>query len=183
MEEEKKPEIPKPIITRSMAEEVSTCSTCGIEEPEMPEVLPDASWSTEKLIETLKDKHMLVRANAVMLLANRDPSQVLEPLIQMLKDSEYIVKTNAMVVIAGFGHQVFDRMLQALDDPDGDIRAGAAWVLGELKDPRAIEPLEVAARNDYPLARIQAKASLMTLGKGSKKENDRTETVGELKEQ
>ncbi len=181
IEEEKKPEIPKPIITRSMAEEVSTCSTCGVEEPEMPEVLPDASWSTEKLIETLKDKHMLVRSNAVMLLANRDLSQVLEPLIQMLKDSEYIVKTNAMVVISGFGQQVFDRVVQALQDTDGDIRAGAAWILGELKDARAIEPLEMAAKDDYPLARIQAKASLIALGKGSKKEVGVTETSEELK--
>ncbi|MDD1741706.1 MAG: hypothetical protein LUQ47_00070, partial [Methanotrichaceae archaeon] len=64
---------------------------------------------------------------------------------------------------------------------DGDIRAGAAWILGELKDARAIEPLEIAAKDDYPLARIQAKASLIALGKGSKKEVGITETSEELK--
>jgi len=180
MEEEKTPETPKPVITRSMAEEAS-CSACGVEEPEMPAVLPDASWTTEKLIEALKDKNLLVRSNAVMFLGSRDISQIIEPLIQMLKDNEYIVKTNAMVVISGFGQQVFDRVLQALQDTDGDIRAGAAWILGELKDARAIEPLEIAAKDDYPLARIQAKASLIALGKGSKKEVGVTETSEELK--
>lgn len=181
MEDEKKPEAPQPVITRSMAEEASACGACGVEEPEIPAVLPDASWSTEKLIETLKDKNFVVRSNAVMLLGSRDLSQVLEPLIQMLKDKEYIVKTNAMVVISGFGQQVFDRMLQALQDPDGDIRAGAAWILGELKDARAIEALEIAAKDDYPLARIQAKASIIALGKGSKKEIGGAEPSEELK--
>ena len=182
--EEMKSEASKPVITRSMAEESAiSCGACGTEEPEMPAVLPDASWSTEKLIEALKDKHMLVRSNAIMLMSKRDPAVVLEPLIQMLKDKEYIVKTNAMVIMAGFGHQVFDKMIQALDDADGDVRAGAAWVLGELKDPRAIEPLEKAAKDDYPLARVQAKASMIALGKEPKKEDLKDDTKDLLKEE
>jgi len=181
--EEGKSEASKPVITRSMAEESAIpCGTCGVEETEMPAILPDASWTTEKLIEALKDKHMLVRSNAITLMGKREPALVLEPLIQMLKDKEYIVKTNAMVIIAGFGHQTFDRMIQALDDVDGDVRAGAAWVLGELRDPRAIEPLEKVAKDDYPLARVQAKASMIALGKGSKKEDTKTETKDQQKE-
>jgi HEAT repeat protein len=183
MEEEKSPVTPKPVITRSMAEEASACGTCGVEEPEKPAVLPDASWSTEQLIEALKDKNFLVRSSAVMLLGSRDITQVIEPLIQMLKDKEYIVKTNAMMVISGFGQQIFDRMIQALQDPDGDIRAGAAWILGELRDARAIEPLELAAKDDYPLARIQSKASLIALGRGSKKETGGTEMIEDLKKE
>ncbi|MFZ1316620.1 MAG: hypothetical protein WAR75_10225, partial [Methanothrix sp.] len=47
--------------------------------------------------------------------------------------------------------------------------AGAAWVIGELKENRAVTALEKVAKDDYPLARIQAKASLVAMGKGPKK--------------
>ena len=69
-----------------------------------------------------------------------------------------------MIALSSFGRQIFDRMIKALSDPDPDVRAGAAWILGELKDQRAIDALEKVAKDDYPLARIQAKASLMAMG-------------------
>jgi HEAT repeat protein len=156
-----------PIVTRSMMEDA--CPTCE-SEPEIPKVLPDASWSTEKLVEATKDKNLLTRSNAVMLLGKRSLAEALEPLIEALKDKEYIVKTNAMVAISAFGRRALDRMITALGDADGDVRAGAAWVLGELKDHKAIEHLERVAKDEYPLARVQAKASLMAMGMGLKKE-------------
>jgi hypothetical protein len=167
-EAKKKAPVIAPVITRSMMEEA--CPTCGADAPTMPEVLPDPSWPTEKLVAALKDKHMLVRSNAVILLSKRSPSESLEPLIEALKDKEYLVKSNAMVCLAAYGPQVAQRMIEALSDPDQDVRAGAAWVLGELKDPRAIEHLERVAKDEYPLARIQAKASLMAMGRISKRE-------------
>lgn len=158
-----------PIVTRSMMEEA--CPTCGAEAPSMPAVLPDPSWSTEKLIAATKDKHMLVRSNAIILLSKREASESLEALIEALKDEEYLVKSNAMVAISAYGKQVSDRVIGALDDADKDVRAGAAWIVGELKDNRAIDALEKVAKGDYPLARIQAKASLVAMGKGPKKQS------------
>ena len=166
-EENNTEEKAEPVITRSMREEA--CPTCGATEPSMPAVLPDMSWSIEKLIAATKDKHMLVRSNAIMLLSKRDISESLEALIEALKDEEYLVKSNAMVAIAGYGKQVSDRMIEALEDADKDVRAGAAWVIGELKENRAVAALEQVAKDDYPLARIQAKASLIAMGRGPKK--------------
>lgn len=195
MEEEKKTEVEEteekktegqkpPIITRSMMEEACpACETCGAEAaPKIPAVLPDTSWSTEKLVEAIKDENMLVRSNAILILSKRSSSEALEPLIEALKDDEYIVKTNAMVAIAAFGPSVLERMIQALEDPNPDVRAGAAWILGELKDQRAIEPLEKAAQDEYPLARIQAKASLVAMGKRPKKAVKEEEEKEEKKE-
>src|SRR5512137_1871256 len=126
--EEKKTEgKAEPIVTRSMMEEA--CPTCGAEAPSMPAQLPDPSWSTEKLIAATKDKHMLVRSNAIILLSKREASEVLEALIEALKDEEYLVKSNAMVAISAYGKQVSDRVIQALADADKDVRAGAAWVV------------------------------------------------------
>lgn len=110
------------------------------------------SWSTEKLIAATKDKHMLVRSNAIILLSRREISESLEALIEALKDEEYLVKSNAMVAISAYGKRVSDRIIEALSDADKDIRAGAAWIWG-LKDSRAIEALEKVAKDDYPLAR------------------------------
>jgi hypothetical protein len=182
MEEEKKTEETEseektpqgqaaPIVTRSMMEEA--CPTCGAEAPSMPAVLPDPSWSTEKLIAATKDKHMLVRSNAIILLSRREISESLEALIEALKDEEYLVKSNAMVAIAAYGRAVSDRIIQALSDADKDVRAGAAWIVGELKDNRAIEALEKVAKDDYPLARVQAKASLLAMGRGKKKQEEK----------
>jgi hypothetical protein len=172
-EEKKSEDNAAPIITRSMTEEA--CPTCGAEAPSMPAVLPDPSWSTEKLIAATKDKHMLVRSNAIILLSKREASETLEALIDALKDEEYLVKSNAMVAIAAYGKPVSDRIIKALGDTDKDVRAGAAWVIGELKENRAVDALEKVAKDDYPLARIQAKASLVVLGKGPKKEARKVE--------
>jgi hypothetical protein len=179
--EEKKPEDKAaPIVTRSMVEEA--CPTCGVQEPSMPAVLPDPSWSTEKLIAATKDKHMLVRSNAIILLSKREISESLEALIEALKDEEYLVKSNAMVAISAYGKQVSERIIQALTDTDKDVRAGAAWIVGELKDNRAIVALEKVAKDDYPLARIQAKASLVAMGKGPKKQAKKEEPEGPKEE-
>jgi HEAT repeat protein len=119
---------------------------------------------------------MLVRSNAIILLSKREASEALEALIGALKDEEYLVKSNAMVSIASYGKQVSDRVIEALGDADKDVRAGAAWIIGELKDSRAIEALEKVAKDEYPLARIQAKASLIAFGRGPKKEAKPAET-------
>ena len=74
---------------------------------------------------------------------------------------------------AAYGKQVSDRIINTLSDADKDIRAGAAWIMGELKDNRAVEALEKVAKDDYPLARVQAKASLLAMGKGKKKQEEK----------
>jgi|GEM_PF-2851791 len=134
-------------------------------EPEVPDELPDESWSTERLAKTAtKDKNMLARSNAVSYLANRHEPEAMEAMVQALKDDEHIVKSNAMVRLAGRGKEVVDRMIDALQDADEGIRAGAAWVLGEIKDGKAVEGLKKAAEDESLLVRAQAKASLIAMG-------------------
>jgi HEAT repeat protein len=125
---------------------------------------------------------MLVRSNAIILLSKREISESLEALIEALKDEEYLVKSNAMVAISAYGKQASERIIQALSDADKDVRAGAAWIVGELKDNRAILALEKVAKDDYPLARIQAKASLVAMGKGPKKQATKDEPEGPKEE-
>ena len=182
-QESKEQEAPKaPIVTRSMAEAAMEegCATCGAaaEPAAIPQNLPEPSWPTEKLAESLQDKHVLVRTNAVVLLSKRSPQEAIEPLILALKDDDYLVKSNAMVALAAYGKDISDRIMAALSDPDPGVRAGAAWILGELKDSKAIETLERAAKDENPLVRVQAKASLQAMGRwpsktpGAKKQEE-----------
>ncbi|MCG8470000.1 MAG: HEAT repeat domain-containing protein [Gemmatimonadetes bacterium] len=46
-----------------------------------------------------------------------------------------------------------DALLERLDDPDPRVRAVAAWALGEIKDPRAIEPLGRLLLDDHRIVR------------------------------
>jgi HEAT repeat protein len=112
----------------------------------------------------VEDKNMLVRSNAVMILANRPEQVAVEAMIQAMKDREYVVKSSATVKLASRGKEILDRMISALEDSDDEIRAGAAWVLGEVKDKKAVEPLRKASQDENPVVRIQAKASLMAMG-------------------
>lgn len=140
-------------------------------DPDVPKELPDQSWSTERLIEAAtKDNNLLTRSNAVTILATREGKEAVEALVQALKDSEHIVKSTAMVKLASRGQEVLDRVMEAMSDADQDIRAGAAWVLGELKDPRSVEVLQKAIKDESQLVRVQAKASLMAMGIIKKKD-------------
>lgn len=165
-----------PLITRSMVEAAMEkgCATCeaAADPAALPENLPEPSWSTEKLVESLQDKHVLVRTNAVTFLSKRSPQEAVEPLIQALKDEDYLVKSNAMVALAAYGKDISDRVAAALGDPDPGIRAGAAWILGEFKDSKSIEPLEKAAKDENPLVRVQAKASLQAMGRWPAKKTE-----------
>ena len=142
--------------------------------PEIPENLPDETWPLEKLVEAVtKESNMLVRANAVNVLANIGGAEVIETLIQALEDPENPVKINAMM---GLAHQekalVQDRMIKALlEDEREEVRAGAAWVLGEMMDEKSMEQLQKTAEEDENvMVRVQAKASLLARKK-SKSEN------------
>jgi HEAT repeat protein len=134
--------------------------------PQVPENLPDATWSVEKLVEVVtKESNMLVRANAVNALARKGGPEVVEPLVSALKDPEDVVKANAMVGLAAMGKDlVQNRMAELLLDKEAneEMRGGAAWVLGEMMDEKSMEILKRAAEEDEsPFVRVHAKASIL----------------------
>ncbi len=134
--------------------------------PQVPENLPEATWSVDKLAEVVtKEGNMLLRANAVNALAKKGGPEVVEPLVSALKDPEDVVKANAMVGLAAMGRDlVQDRMATLLleKETNEEIRGGAAWVLGEMMDEKSMEILKRAAEEDEsPFVRVHAKASIL----------------------
>ncbi|HOO53394.1 MAG TPA: HEAT repeat domain-containing protein [Methanothrix sp.] len=134
--------------------------------PQVPENLPDATWSVEKLAEVVtKEGNMLIRANAVNALAKKGGPEVVEPLVSALKDPEDVVKANAMVGLAAMGKELVQaRMAELLlnKETNEEIRGGAAWVLGEMMDEKSLDILKKAAEEDEsPFVRVHAKASIL----------------------
>ena len=57
-------------------------------------------------------------------------------------------------------------LIELLEDDDSWVRHKAAYALGDIKDERAIEPLEVVAKNDSSrLARDAANYALRQIRK------------------
>ncbi len=133
--------------------------------PVVPENLPDSTWPLEKLIDAItKESNMLIRSNAVNALAKKGGAEAVDPLIEALKDPEDPVKANAMTGLTHLGKDlVQEKVATALTQSDNEeIRAGAAWVLGEMIDERSIDILTKAAREDESsMVRVHAKASLI----------------------
>lgn len=134
--------------------------------PQVPEDLPDATWTAERLAEIVaKEGNMLLRANAVNALAKKGGPEVVEPLVSALKDPEDVVKANAMVGLAALGRDLVQkRMAELLADRDAseEMRGGAAWILGEMMDEESLSILKKAAEeDDSPFVRVHAKASIL----------------------
>lgn len=134
--------------------------------PQVPEDLPDATWTVERLTEVVaKEGNMLLRANAVNALAKKGGLEVVEPLVSALKDPEDVVKANSMVGLAALGRDlVQNRMAELLVDKDAseEIRGGAAWVLGEMMDEKSLSILKkTAEEDDSAFVRVHAKASIL----------------------
>lgn len=57
-----------------------------------------------------------------------------------------------------------DRYIQQLKDSNREVRAEAAKALGELGDPRAVDPLIPLLKDEVKLVRARAAEALGTLG-------------------
>jgi len=58
---------------------------------------------------------------------------------------------------------VTDPLIDALKDEDGKIRKDAAYALGEIGDPRAVEPLEEALGDKYKYVREALEKALQKI--------------------
>ena len=107
--------------------------------------------AAEALILTLKDKDL--QSKAADALHNIGAPAV-EPLIAALKIPENLTNLQSSdgqsilkEALVGIGTPAVEPLIATLKDRDPNVRQQAADALGEIKDPRALEPL-IAARQD-----------------------------------
>lgn len=99
------------------------------------------------------------------MVMQREP-RVVPLLIRKLHppDDEYFIPnytiSSAADALAYLGDPAFEPLVEALHNPEADIRAGAAFALGECGDPRALAPLHAALRDKAPVVRRWAVLAL-----------------------
>jgi HEAT repeat protein len=86
-------------------------------------------------------------------------SQILGPLSRALRDDDAIVRREAAYHLCMFGKSsqkvAVAPLIEALDDPEPDVRSCAALALGTSEDPRVLEPLvqRLLQPNELPIVR------------------------------
>jgi HEAT repeat protein len=96
-------------------------------------------------------------------------TQVLEPLCRTLRDEDATVRREMAYQLCMFGKSsqkaAVAPLIEALHDPDPDVRSSAALALGASEDPRALEPLvqRLLQRDELPIARRCAAEGLAYL--------------------
>jgi len=88
-----------------------------------------------------------------------------KPLIKLLGDSEDLLNWQVSKVLERIGMPAVEPLIKALlRDEDEDVRRGAAEVLGNISDKRAVEPLINASGDEYYAVRVHAAAALGKIG-------------------
>ena len=122
----------------------------------------------EILTRSLRDDHEIVRAAVVKTLGELGEQAPIERIIFMLKDSSEIVRSEAITTLGRLYTFICENvssefLLYALKDEDENIRAIAAWILGEQGETTSVELLVRASRDNSEIVRTAAEWAVIHL--------------------
>lgn len=113
--------------------------------------------------ESTEYKDYEVRSNAAKALGNFEDEQAIVALIRALKDVED-VRLQVVIALGKTEKTAVPLLIDALKDPDADIRRDAAWNLGSLGDDRAIPALTEALKDQDDDVRFHVARNLGKFG-------------------
>src|ERR1035438_7250789 len=113
----------------------------------------------DPLIEALESSEYGVRGEAFHALGEIKDPRAIGPMMALEKDP-YRYTTFSVKVLEGFGTSAVEPLIVELKDPSSRVRQTAVMLLGEFKDPRAVEPLSAALLDTDHLVRIGAAEAL-----------------------
>ena len=128
----------------------------------------------EPLVKVLQDEDLDVRMNAAWALGAIGDPRAVEPLIKALEDEHLRVRGTAASALIRIDpgwwensavKSVIAEVFSALKDEDPTVRSNAAWVLGEIQDPKAVEPLIEALKDENSWVRQSAAGALEKITK------------------
>ncbi len=108
--------------------------------------------AVDLLIEELESRNVHAVQEAAKGLGHIGSPRAIQPLIDMFRhdwdDTETITAwQEAAAALAAIGEPAIQALLIALKDEDDTVRQGAAEALGQLRDPRAVDPLADSVGN------------------------------------
>lgn len=112
--------------------------------------------ATEALSEVLRnDRSPVVRAAAATAIGQTRDATCAEALVAALADSPE-VNASAREALIDVGGAAVDALVAGLKSPERKIRESAAWLLGEIAEPRSFRPLVAALQDGDPTVVQQA---------------------------
>ena len=119
------------------------------------------------LIEALQDREASVRRSVADSLARRDAAEAVPGLIQLLSDQDKEVRNAASRALVAIGQGAAQAVVVALRNQDGNIRSGAALILGKLGlNPECLAALSEALKDQDASVRRSAALSIGTFAQG-----------------
>jgi HEAT repeat protein len=120
-------------------------------------LLTETAWMAEMSRE-------LRRVYAAAILGEIADPRAVGPLVRALKDQNDDVRCQAAGALAKFGTAPVELLTDMLRDPDADARITAAGILGDIRDPFAVEPLIGALHDENDDVRGAAGGALVQIG-------------------
>jgi HEAT repeat protein len=116
----------------------------------------------EAALRGLKDKARAVRATSAGLLGLIQNEKSISPLLKAMADPHWSVRERAENALLNFGSGAVLPLIDALESPHWTTRGRAARLLGEIGDPRAVEPLKriLTLKGEKEKVRERAAAAL-----------------------
>ncbi|MEO0080517.1 MAG: HEAT repeat domain-containing protein, partial [candidate division WOR-3 bacterium] len=111
----------------------------------------------------LKDDAEEVRRAAARLLGEMGDAGTVRRLIDSLRSKSEEICSRACLALEEIGKPAVLPLIEALNDPNNNVRDGAACALGEIGDWRAVEPLIAALKDTDAHVRTTAAISLGNL--------------------
>ncbi|MCF2141579.1 MAG: HEAT repeat domain-containing protein [Candidatus Lokiarchaeota archaeon] len=103
--------------------------------------------SVLEIIKNLDSSDVTEKKRAIFTAGEKKIVEAIPTIIKLLKsDPDPVVRNSAARALGKINNeeyhdQVFEALLEALDDTDYYVKANACWSLGKLKDPRSIPKL------------------------------------------
>jgi HEAT repeat protein len=135
----------------------------------LAEMGPDAKVAVPVLIGALGSREEHVRDEAALALANIGPEAraAIPALIADYREPRPFAPLRGMQALALFGDAALAPLLEALEDPDEDVRGHAAQALGWMGE-KAMPPLVMRLRHKKPEVRGAAAGALGQMGADAK---------------
>ena len=102
------------------------------------------------------------RKYVLRTLGKINDERVLEPLISYLKSDEF--KDDATRALVELGNPAVPKLIEALESREDFVKKQAILALGDIRDPRAVDPLIALLQDDDWLVRLTSASSLEKIG-------------------
>ena len=123
--------------------------------------------SLDALIEALNNRNKNIRRYSAQALGYIGNEKAIQPLINTLEDKNKFVRREASTGLVHIGEPAFDSLIEILDHEDWRVRGGAAWALGSMKKPEALDALNALLDDESGFVKAGAKNAIANIEKGN----------------